>query len=235
VAERLLLKRGAIRVFDDGLYWEWAGRRRRPEDYDAEAHIEDLADVPARDLAAALRRYRDLLGEVAVTVYTDGTADDDLEYMSPSPVSLNLIENDLVMTLDVYTGEIPTDEQPAGQAAERVAPVLSRKRMWLVSGEEDLDDAGRWWHVRLIIGFYLRGQSVADVVHDGLELVELINATERRTDANHMCRPHPSWPRTCPPRPTRRDVAGGQARALPAQGDAGQAPYRTNHRAVRER
>jgi hypothetical protein len=177
VRDKPMFTRGAIRVFDDGLYWEWAGRRRRPEDADAEAHVEDLAAVPAKDLQAALRRFYGLVGEVDVRVFTDGTPDDDLEFIPVSPVSFTLVDDKLVMILDVYGDRIPDDQEPTGEAAQRVEPLVSRKRMWLVSVTEELDDAGRWWHAKLTIGFHLRGRSCADVVADGLEMVELLDAS----------------------------------------------------------
>lgn len=111
-----------------------------------------------------------------VRVFTDGSADDDLEFIPVSPVSFTLVDHKLVMILDVYGDRIPADEEPTGEAAQRVAPLLSRKRMWLVSITEELDDAGRWWHARLTIGFHPRGRSCADVVADGLEMLELLDA-----------------------------------------------------------
>jgi hypothetical protein len=60
-----------------------------------------------------------LIGDVTVTVFIDGEADDDLEYMSPSPVSFSLVGNNLTMTIDDYAGEIPEDERPTGQADKK--------------------------------------------------------------------------------------------------------------------
>lgn len=38
--------RGTVRVFDEGLYWEFDGRRRRAEDINPEAHVDDLVTIP---------------------------------------------------------------------------------------------------------------------------------------------------------------------------------------------
>lgn len=176
VIERPLLVRGSVRVLEDGMTWEWAGRRRRPEDADAEAHVDDLIGVPAKDLGAALRRFAHLMGAVDVRVFTDGSAEDDLEYASYSPVSFTLVEGTLAMVLDVYGDDVPEDEQPAGAAAERIAPLLTRKRMWLIETEEELESSGRFWRTRLTLGFHVRGRSAAALVMDGLEICELVTA-----------------------------------------------------------
>jgi hypothetical protein len=170
--------RGTVRVFDEGLYWEFDGRRRRAEDINPEAHVDDLVTVPARDLRDALRRYADLYNDnLALRVVTAGSADDDLEYFMYSEVSFELADGELVMVLDHYDDDVPDDEQPRDAVQGRIAPLLARKRMSLVDVAEDLDDAGRYWHVQIRIGFHLRGRTCARLVADGLEIVELVRAS----------------------------------------------------------
>jgi hypothetical protein len=169
---------GTIRVFDEGLYWEFNGRRRRSEDFGAQAHVNDLVEVPARDLKAALRRFETVLFEnLTLRIVTAGSAEDDLEFIPLSEVSFELADGELVMELEHFDDDIPEDEQPRSEVQGRIAPLLARKGLWLVDVTEDLDDAGRYWHVLIRIGFNVRGRTGAQLVADGLEIVELIRAS----------------------------------------------------------
>lgn len=169
---------GSIRVFGDGLFWEFAARRRRVEDINPEAHVDDLVAVSARDIKAALRRYADLYDdELTLRIVTAGTGEDDLEYLAFSDVSFELVDGELLLVLDHFDEDVPDDEQPRGDVQGRIAPLLARKRMSIASVTEDLDDAGRYWHVQIKLGFHLRGRTGAELVADGEEIVELVRAS----------------------------------------------------------
>ncbi|WP_147471549.1 AlbA family DNA-binding domain-containing protein [Nocardia stercoris] len=174
-----MLKRGSVAVLDDGRYWTFDGIERESDDYsDAVAHIADLTAVPAADLQAALRRYVTVDDYEApnIHVVVEGDQDFDLEYLPYSPVSFTLVDNRLVMDLDVNFDESPEDGETL-RITQRVAPLLDRKRMSLISEEQDSSDDGRWWNVKLRLGVSIRGKNVGLIAHDGLEVVALLNAT----------------------------------------------------------
>jgi hypothetical protein len=169
---------GEVRIFDFGQVWEFAGRTRPVSDSGAEAHVEDLVTIPAKDLKAAMRTQQegDTNHEVWLRVVTDGSPDDDLEYLSSSPITFATYGHELVMELEVYD-DVPLDQQPRGVYGGRVKPLLERNRMWLEDVIEDHDYTGQHWHVRLRVGFHVRGRTVGALVDDGLEMVELLNAS----------------------------------------------------------
>ncbi|MFI7162846.1 helix-turn-helix domain-containing protein [Rhodococcus erythropolis] len=179
------ITRRSVCIRDDVGYWAFNGRQRKTNDCDSPvAHIDDLIEVPATDLKAVMRRYVAAIDcdPPDLHVIVTGDVDDDLEFHSWSEVSFSLAHDQLVMDLDVYGDAVPADEEAGRGAARRIAPILSRKRMWLVSDKEDWDSDGRWWNVQLRLGFHTRGRSGESLVRDGLEIVALLNATAGQLD-----------------------------------------------------
>lgn len=179
------ITRGSVCIRDDVGYWAFNGRQRKTDDCDSPVvHVDDLSQVPASDLKAAMRRYVAVIDcdPPDLHVIVTGDADDDLEFRPWSEVSFSLADDQLVMDLDVYGDAMPVDGDAGRGAARRIAPILSRKRMWLVSDKEDWDNDGRWWNVQLRIGFHPRGRSGEALVRDGLEIVALLNATAGQLD-----------------------------------------------------
>ena len=170
---------GLVSVLDEGRYWKFGEEIREADDYeDPVAHVDDLENIPCRDLKTAFLRYhlKTESSDVTLHVITDGSSDEDLEYLPQSSVSFALYKKQLVMNLDLYL-DVPDDVDHAPNGAARTAALLARKRMWIVREEEDWDDSGRWWNIRLVLGFHLRGRVLGALVRDGLEVEALLSAT----------------------------------------------------------
>ncbi|MGJ9404050.1 AlbA family DNA-binding domain-containing protein [Arthrobacter sp. KK5.5] len=174
---KLLTKRGNISVFDEGLYWEFDGKVRKSPDGDQiYVHIDDLRKISTADLKAILRRMNDLELQTTLVVVTAYKGDIDLDYVEISGISLELRNNDLIMNVDSYE-DIPENPRPHTNPGSRVAPLLVRKRMWMLEFQEDFDDSGISWHIRLAVGFHTRGRTAASLVEDGLGIQALMMAS----------------------------------------------------------
>ncbi|WP_433521656.1 AlbA family DNA-binding domain-containing protein [Nocardia pseudovaccinii] len=182
---KVMLKRGTVTVLDDGLYWEFDGVRREVDDYsDAIAHIADLAQVPARDLQAALRRYisiDDAYATPSLHVVIEGSQDDDIEFLPRSAVSFTLADNQLVMDLDIFLDQGPEDGESCPVTA-RIAPLLARTRMSLIHETQDYDNDGRWWEITLRLSLAIRGKTAAALADNGMKVAALIEASAGHLD-----------------------------------------------------
>ncbi|MEV0107200.1 RNA-binding domain-containing protein [Nocardia sp. NPDC050799] len=177
--KRVMLRRGSVSVLDDGRYWEFDGVEREADDYDdAVAHLDDLGQVPAADIQAALRRYIAIedYETPKIHVIVEGNPDSDLEYLPRSGVSFTLVANQLVMDLQIYFDEVPDDETNL-PVVERLSPLLDRKRFSLLKDEQDLSDDGQLWSITLRLGVPIRGRTGQSLSRDGLEVIALLEAT----------------------------------------------------------
>ncbi|MGM5066617.1 AlbA family DNA-binding domain-containing protein [Rhodococcus qingshengii] len=180
-----VLTRGRVSVLSDGRYWTFNGRQRETDDYEQPvAHVDDLRDMPAADLKAAMRRYMVVFerNNPILHVVVEGDAEGDLEFRTLSEVSFAIANDELVMDLDIYSDRVPVAGETDTGAARRIAPPLSRNRMWLVSAYEDWDHDGRWWQTQIRLGFHTRCRTVEALVRDGLAIVALLNATAGQLD-----------------------------------------------------
>ncbi|MET9025633.1 hypothetical protein ABZW96_08400 [Nocardia sp. NPDC004168] len=177
--KRVMLTSGSVTVLDEGRYWAFNGVEREAEDYDQpNAHIADLRDVPAVDIQSAMRRYAAVyeFDTPTLHVIVEGKPDRDIEHLPYSEVSFTLHQKKLIMELNVYGDDFPENEEVGLPVADRVLPLLARKKMELIQERQDLDSGGNYWHVNLKLGISLRGRSLQALANDGLEVVALLKA-----------------------------------------------------------
>ena len=181
--------RRTVRVLDDGLTWEFAGRRRPvSDDGDPVAHLDDLAGCTATDIQSALHRSETSYGSLSQLWVSEVLGpDDDVEDGPVGPVSFVLQEGDLVMRFAYVASEYLDDDAELFERAQRIlSPFLVRHRMWLVSVEHDNYRRTAPWPVHVEIGFHNRGRKVANLVGVGLDALALLDAFENGTPGRHQ-------------------------------------------------
>lgn len=173
---------GNVVIPEHERHWVFDGCCRHLNDsWHINVHIDDLGTIGATDLRTAMRRYTSLTGTVAPDiVVVDGGHDakEDLEWALISGVSFELDPetDDFVMRLHLRTDEFPGSTEKNTGAANRLAPLLSRHRMWLVDAAEAVDSGGQYWEINIRVGFHTRSRTMASLAHVGLDAVSLLYA-----------------------------------------------------------
>ncbi|MBC2898362.1 ATP-binding protein [Rhodococcus wratislaviensis] len=166
----------------DICYWKFGERERDvDDDWQVKVHVDDLVNVQATDLRTTMRRARTALDDnvpdivVAHVGYDANESFDEWTTSSGVSFTLDSTTGEFMMELRVYIDEIPDDFTTGFSTRDRIAPLLSRNRMWLVGADEH--DAGRIWEIVLNLGFHTRGRTMGSLVQIGLDAVALLQAT----------------------------------------------------------